>query len=329
MVLVAAIALGSSTYAWFVNNANVTAARVNVTASTAYSLLISHDNSTWGTTTQDLNNNLASLLPASTLGTLASAEVASDINSTNKNGVGDLLFVTDKTWEGNYVTAFNTVAKADKVTVTEPNGTTTTDAQYFYTDKVYMKSAQDGKIYLDATNTGIGADVDSDGVYTYSAAFSSLSVNQKALLETLRVGLVVKHNSGDPEVFVYQITDETGTANVITTTGNGGADGISKTAGVTADGVTKKTDVPSFANLDSSDNVPVISDCMATGSSSALATGTSGKDIIATVDANEVITVEIYVWMEGCDEQTVAGNIADFAGAQIQNMMFGFCLGAV
>ena len=45
MVLVAALALGSSTFAWFVNNAKVTAARVNVTAATAYSLLISHDNS--------------------------------------------------------------------------------------------------------------------------------------------------------------------------------------------------------------------------------------------------------------------------------------------
>ena len=40
MVLVASIALGSSTYAWFVNNAQVTATKVNVTATTAYSLMI-------------------------------------------------------------------------------------------------------------------------------------------------------------------------------------------------------------------------------------------------------------------------------------------------
>ncbi|MDY4641126.1 MAG: hypothetical protein SO412_05130, partial [Erysipelotrichaceae bacterium] len=40
MVLVASIALGSSTYAWFVNNAQVTATDVKVTATTAYSLMI-------------------------------------------------------------------------------------------------------------------------------------------------------------------------------------------------------------------------------------------------------------------------------------------------
>ena len=46
MVCVAAVALGSSTYAWFVNNARVTATDVSVTASTAYSLLISKDRNT-------------------------------------------------------------------------------------------------------------------------------------------------------------------------------------------------------------------------------------------------------------------------------------------
>ena len=40
MVLVAGIALASSTYAWFVNNAQVTATDVKVTATTAYSLII-------------------------------------------------------------------------------------------------------------------------------------------------------------------------------------------------------------------------------------------------------------------------------------------------
>ncbi len=37
MVLMAAVALGSSTYAWFVNNATVTATGAQVTSSTAYS----------------------------------------------------------------------------------------------------------------------------------------------------------------------------------------------------------------------------------------------------------------------------------------------------
>ena len=42
MVLVAAVALGSSTYAWFVNNTKVTAEKVDVTAKAANNLLITH-----------------------------------------------------------------------------------------------------------------------------------------------------------------------------------------------------------------------------------------------------------------------------------------------
>ena len=42
MVLVAAIALSSSTYAWFINNSKVTAEAGDYTASTAQYLLISH-----------------------------------------------------------------------------------------------------------------------------------------------------------------------------------------------------------------------------------------------------------------------------------------------
>ncbi|MDD6326606.1 MAG: hypothetical protein PUA72_13655, partial [Lachnospiraceae bacterium] len=40
MVLVAAIALGSSTYAWFVTNTKVTAGTAQVSATTANTLLI-------------------------------------------------------------------------------------------------------------------------------------------------------------------------------------------------------------------------------------------------------------------------------------------------
>ena len=68
MVLVAAIALGSSTYAWFVNNATVTATGAEVTASTAYSLLISKENGTDWQTTKALATN-SGLTPVSTIGT--------------------------------------------------------------------------------------------------------------------------------------------------------------------------------------------------------------------------------------------------------------------
>ena len=43
MVCVAAVALGSSTYAWFINNTKVTAESAELTAKTSYALLISKD----------------------------------------------------------------------------------------------------------------------------------------------------------------------------------------------------------------------------------------------------------------------------------------------
>lgn len=43
MVLVASIALGSSTYAWFASNNKVTATNMQVTATTSESLVITND----------------------------------------------------------------------------------------------------------------------------------------------------------------------------------------------------------------------------------------------------------------------------------------------
>ena len=49
MLLVATIALGSSTFAWFINNSKVTMEAADYTATTANYLLISDDNQNWGT----------------------------------------------------------------------------------------------------------------------------------------------------------------------------------------------------------------------------------------------------------------------------------------
>jgi hypothetical protein len=39
--------------------------------------------------------------------------------------------------------------------------------------------------------------------------------------------------------------------------------------------------------------------------------------------------VDIYVWMEGCDEDTIAANINAFSGTGVSGLQLGFCLGAV
>ncbi|WP_461884660.1 hypothetical protein [Fusicatenibacter sp.] len=67
MVLVAAVALGSSTYAWFVTNTKVTAGTAQVSATTANTLLIQNADSQWATS-YDFTETNTNLVPVSTVG---------------------------------------------------------------------------------------------------------------------------------------------------------------------------------------------------------------------------------------------------------------------
>lgn len=90
MVVVAAVALSSATYAWFVNNTRVTVEKVDVNAATAYSLLISNAvDGTYGTQ-MAVDPATTTLAPISTLGYRAtSAGKAADNTDVAK---GDVLF---------------------------------------------------------------------------------------------------------------------------------------------------------------------------------------------------------------------------------------------
>lgn len=69
MVLVAAVALGSSTYAWFVTNTKVTAGKAEMTATAANTLLISAANANEWATSYDFTDKNVSFAPVSTIGT--------------------------------------------------------------------------------------------------------------------------------------------------------------------------------------------------------------------------------------------------------------------
>lgn len=66
MVLVAAVALGSSTYAWFVASGTVTAKGMNVQAQSDGGLVINYHGGTWGATATADPSDLRDLSPAST-----------------------------------------------------------------------------------------------------------------------------------------------------------------------------------------------------------------------------------------------------------------------
>lgn len=327
-VLLAAIALGSSTYAWYVNNAQVTATNVSVTSVVSYSLLIKRAvvDSVYSTSTT-LNGG-TTLVPVSTLGERISNDTTlSDGSSVTKN---DIRFVKQNEWnEDSKVKNFTEVGKHSQTLINDGVNTPYNSTLY-YADSIYLKAGQRSNIYFDNKATGI-----------YDSANDSLTSfpdvtdpKQIALLKTMRVGLLVTQGT-EIQFYVYQFQDEqidsTG-ANTYSTTVNSGSDtvdGISYAAGPNGVG-TLSTNV---ANL-IENKVPVISKCLAEGNSDGLAhvytdaNNSEGKvsQAIATVSANEEIKVDIYFWMEGCDLDTTAGNTTEFS-SQISGIQFGFCLG--
>lgn len=367
MVLVAAVALGSSTYAWFVQNARVTATGPSVTSNTAYSLLISNGNSynvNWRTAV-DMNAT-GSLTPVSTKGEQVTADNKNDLGASE----GEIRFVTSKDWNNNLVTTYDEVNKSS--TANETN-------KYYYTDTIYLKAGQASKIYLDGSVTdgsaatgikwpdGTGAIktwsfIDFATVTVGNAATnlkSTYDVNNtassatddlqledaRALLKTLRVGLMVtdtndEYNKTTTEdtkgFYVYTLGDDKAlgseTQSINTTTGD--ANGITAVVGPNKEkavGATlTKTEIKDtniFAN-GTSKGVPNISTAIAIGSSNAFATSTDNKVAIADVNANDIVQIDVYVWMEGCDYDVTSGNLEKFAESCIPGMSFGFCVGA-
>ena len=127
MVLVAAVALGSATFAWFVNNTKVTAESVDVTAKSANTLLISHDGKAWGTTATFASTESKTFVP---------------VSSTKQ-----LSFFKDKTWTTEATGEYNASAFE-----------AATEGADYYKDSFKVKASQDCGLYLDTdtafTTTG-------------------------------------------------------------------------------------------------------------------------------------------------------------------------------
>ena len=146
MVLVAAISLGTSTYAWFVNNTKVTADKVSVTAKAANTLLISHDSDgAWGTTAKFAEDSVTDFVPVSTI---------------NANE-----FYKDKKW------ATETAEGAQKGAYTAVEFTGATAGTDYYTDTFKIKASQDCGLYLDSeTSFTLGTGVTSNVLKTMRLA---------------------------------------------------------------------------------------------------------------------------------------------------------------
>lgn len=348
MVLVAAIALGSSTYAWFVNNAQVTATNVNVTATTAYSLQIKKGtDGNYGTTTN--LNGAVTFKPVSTIGAFATAKTLSPgtgIGDSTSVSATDIAFFTSDAWNSKAeVEGFKEVSKTSEHSYNATGGGAE-NSKYFYSDTIYLKAGQASKIYLDNTSTGVydGSTtkkfssynkIDTTSLNGGELAAAKSNNEALALLQTMRVAFVVTPSdkevgSTNSKVFIYQLNESTsGTGFAYNTTmqhtTSGDVDGLKyATSGEATVG--ELSSVNNYNN-----GIVALTDAvMATGAPTSMATAPetdADKNTLATVAANEEVQVDIYMWMEGCDYDTTAANSAQFQ-TTIQGIQFGFCIGA-
>lgn len=314
-------------YAWFVNNAQVTATNVNVTATTAYSLQIKKGaDGNYGTTTN--LNGAVTLKPVSTVGALADADkqLSAAADPTPAVGIGDnttvkendLVFFTSDSWNSNAeVVSFKEVSKDSTHSYVNGPGSASGTSKYFYNDTVFLKAGQASKIYLDNTSTGIW----NSSLTKFSDVSDSAT---KALLETMRVGFVVTQ-SGSRRVYIYQLNNTSSGSGFNYNTTMSNADGLT-----TATNSETTVGALSSVNNYNSGIVALTDAVMATGATTSMAaapTTDADKNTLATVTANEEIQVDIYMWMEGCDHDTTAANSAQFQ-TTIQGIQFGFCIGA-
>lgn len=198
MVLVAAIALGSSTYAWFVASSSVTAKGMKVQAMAESGLAISHDGKVWGSisTTDRAEKTLS---PVSTK------------DLTNWYHATALA-------PSNY--AAGTGIKRDKVTdVVLPSGTFDDNNTYVFRDKFEIRSTAAGEsrakgLYV----SGITVTTDNEGAVeqTMSTALrvgvTYTNTDTKTTVTKIFAPVTLASGANNNPTKTYAVYDENGNA---------------------------------------------------------------------------------------------------------------------
>lgn len=303
MVVVAGVALSSATYAWFVNNTRVTAGSVELTAKTSYALLISQGAngtattaSDWGTLHTMTSNTNATMVPVSTTG--------KDSLDTD----GNLLFAASNAWNnGQLVTSYKEPAATD-----------------YWKETFEIKASQPCKLFLDTetvfdVDNNTGSDLD-------KVLRLALVVNKK--------GLTGNENK---EVFIYEVDNTTTGDKAANTTTGTDANGIKNaikctyTANAAGNAIAADGAIVAAINAQNyaSDAIPTLAASSVTVTdNTALATGGSIVPIYTFSAAEEICTITAYVWMEGCDYDCNAANIATLVGESNKlKVNLGFCAG--
>ena len=253
MVLVAAVALGSSTYAWFVASGTVTATGMSVKAQSEGGLAISFDGQAWGTSATAGMTPAKSLYPASTLDLVDWYHAtAADMNASDAQA-----------------------GTRTKITGTVFGGTAGAFSENNY---VVMKEFK-----IKSTATGS----ESKGLYVSGVDVTAT----KNMSTALRVGVKYTPTSGTP---VYKIYGP-----VVL---NGGVDDANKATNNYPVFKEKTTDATSETRI----GTVTLNTVGKTGST--LITTSDSDATAGVIPADKPITVQIFVWFEGEDDNLKSDN---------------------
>ena len=295
MVLVAAISLGTSTYAWFVNNTKVTAGTTKVSATTANTLLIKDKDDKWATTYtfDDANTNFA---PVSTIG---------------KGDATAFDFFTQNNWAKD---------TSNAITVNKVSNATTDS---YWTKNFEIKASQACKLYLDTDTkfetAGAGNTMnkvlrlalvvkDSNDNWKKTVIYqidhdTNADGNYNTTLEALSADGISKAISG------FETTGEGNS----TTAGTAQADALVSPATKQIGSSTSRNYALATAGADNS----------------LAATVGNADELYAFTQNNEVVKITAYIWMEGCDYDCNNGTVATITGAaNTVTATLGFCAGS-
>ena len=295
MVLVAAISLGTSTYAWFVNNTKVTVGTTKVSATTANTLLIKNKDNEWATTYtfDDTNTNF---VPVSTIG---------------KGDATAFDFFTQNNWAKDTSNAI-TVNKVSNAT-----------AGSYWTKDFEIKASQACKLYLD-TDTKFetaGAGNTMNKVLRLALVIKDSNDNWKKT-----VIYQIDHDTDADNT--YNTTLETLSADGINRAISGfetTGEGNSTTAG-TAQAESLVSPATKQIGSSTSRNYALAT---AGADNSLDATVGNADELYAFTQNNEVVKITAYIWMEGCDYDCNNGTVATITGADnTVTATLGFCAGS-
>ena len=299
MVCVAGVALGSSTYAWFINNTKVTAEKVDVTAKAANNLLITHGDGTtdakWGTVATLATYDSTNFAPVSTIGA---------------DSYKVLEFYKDTNWktdtDGKYNASEFTSAAAGKE---------------YYKDTVTLKASQKSNLYLDK-----------ETVFEIAAKAEQATSNDTAT--TLRVALVVngKGTATYNGAYIYQVDKDELTDRYNTTLLTLDADGVKKaisgenaSAAIVGKNIDTTNGVTKYLYAGKTNTAPNLA---RVPENNEMVTELNDADVLYQFTApDDTVTVDVYIWMEGCDEDCNSSTVKNITQQKVTTTL-GFCVGA-